>query len=716
MLTPDEAFAPLNMTSATSRAPHDEWRPVQPLPTDAPELSMGIINRFCPEGYACSTRSYYRNAAGQILGCVVRYDRPANGVAAAKQVKPFTFCEGPDGKREWRCKGFPQPRPLYGLDRLAARPDAPVLVVEGEKTADAATMRFKDHVVVTSPGGSNAARKAEWFPLKGRRVVIWPDADEPGSKYANTVADLLQSIAASTHVVTIPLSMPQGWDLADLLPSDTTDDDIGGWLERAKPAGQVAADGPIPLFPPLPLAEPLPVNALGPVLSRAAAAISRKVQVPEAIAAQSVLAVASLAAQVHADVRLPYGQKRPLSLFFVTVAASGDRKSTADNEALWPIRKYEQALKEKYDSQRQSWLIDHAAWSGEKKKIENDRKLNLEGRQAALANLGSEPEHPLHPFLTAPDPTIEGLQRAWVSAPAGLGIFTAEGGMFLGGHSMSRDNRLRAAAGYSEMWDGQPTKRIRSFDGVSILYGRRLSMHLMVQHEAAAQFLADQTLRDQGLLSRVLVAAPESIAGTRLYRETASDDDAAIRAYGARILSILEAPWPLAERSRNELEPRLLTITDDAAALWRAFYNHIERQLGRGKDLRPVQDFAAKIAEHAARIAGVLTIVDDFRATTIGVEAMRSALTLADWYMNEAVRLQQGARTDPKLLKAQQMLDWLRERGKDVIPFREIIQYGPSPLRTKDAADAAVTVLMDHGWITDASDRARKIRLVRGDE
>jgi hypothetical protein len=209
------------------------------------------------------------------------------------------------------------------------------------------------------------------------------------------------------------------------------------------------------------------------------------------------------------------------------------------------------------------------------------------------------------------------------------------------------------------------------------------------------------------------VAAPQSIAGTRLYRETAADDDAAIHAYGARILSILEAPWPLAKGSRNELEPRVLTITEDAAALWRAFYNHVERQCGPGKALRPVQDFAAKIAEHAARIAGVLTIVEDFRATTIGVEAMRSALSLADWYMNEAVRLQQAARTDPKLLAAQKMLDWLRKRDKDVIGFQEIIQFGPSPLRTKKAADAALAVLKDHGWITEVSERPRKIRLVR---
>jgi hypothetical protein len=69
---------------------------------------------------------------------------------------------------------------------------------------------------------------------------------------------------------------------------------------------------------------------------------------------------------------------------------------------------------------------------------------------------------------------------------------------------------------------------------------------------------------------------------------------------------------------------------------------------------------------------------------------MRSALTLADWHMNEAVRLQQAARTDPKLLAAQKMLVWLHKRGKDVIGFREIIQCGRSPRRMKKAADAAL--------------------------
>jgi hypothetical protein len=715
MMDMNEAFASLNEEAraglGSAGRNEDPWHPVLPVPDGAPQLTTGIIKKFCPDGFSFTTGWRYSDAEGRLLGCVVRYDRPANGSPAAKQVKPFTFCEGPGDKQEWRCKGFPEPRPLYGLDRLAARHAAPVLVVEGEKTADAAAARFTDRVVITTPSGSKAAHKADWSAVAGRRLTIWPDADDPGARYAEESADMARRAgAASVRVVKLPTGLPEGWDLADEIPIGLTDADLVAALTDAGPA---PTDGPIPLFPPLPEAERYPIEALGPVLSRAAAAISRKVQVPEAIAAQSVLAAAALASQAHADVVLPYGQTRPLSLFFVTVAASGDRKSTADNEALWPIRKREKTLKEEHEKEHRLWSIAHAVWNAEKKKIENNRKMDFDARREALTDLGPEPERPLHPFLTAPEPTIEGLVKAWVTAPAALGIFTAEGGMFIGGHGMSQDNRLRTAAGYSEMWDGHSIKRIRSLDGVSILHGRRLSMHLMVQHEAAAQFLADPLLRDQGLLSRMLVAAPDSIAGTRFYRDTAPADDAAIHSYGARILSILEGWWPLVEGRRNELEPRALTITAEAAHAWRAFYDHVEGQCGPGSDLRPVQDFAAKAAEHAARIAGVLTIVNDFRATEIGIEAMHSALTLADWYVAEAVRLQRAARTDPRLLLAQQLLDWMRERGEDVIGFRDVIRLGPSAVRTKAAADEALAVLAVHGWIEEVSARPRRVRLVR---
>ena len=78
--------------------------------------------------------------------------------------------------------GGPAPRPLYGLDRLGANPDALVIVCEGEKSVEAAAQIFPDSVAVTSPNGSQAVAKAAWGPSAGRLVIIWPDNDEEGTE------------------------------------------------------------------------------------------------------------------------------------------------------------------------------------------------------------------------------------------------------------------------------------------------------------------------------------------------------------------------------------------------------------------------------------------------------------------------------------------------------------------------------------------------------
>ena len=641
----------------------------------------------------------------------MRFDRPANGVAAAKQCRTMVFCEDRTGRRQWRSQGLPVPRPLFGLADLAGRPEAVVVVTEGEKSTEAAARLFPDHLAVTSPNGSKSARRADWSPLAKRHVIIWPDADEAGAAYASDVAALAKEAGAvSVRVVPLPTGLPQGWDVADPLPDALASLDLIGLLQAAS---KPRSEGPLPLFPDLSPAEAYPIDALGPVLSHAAAAIAKKVQVPDAMAAQAVLATAALAAQALADVQLPYGQTRPLSLFFVTVAASGDRKSSADNEALWPVVKREKTMREEYQAEMARWRIAQGVWASEKKKIESDRKMGVSERKARLEALGEEPAKPLTPLLIASDLTGEGPVKNWASGHAALGIFTAEGGTFSGGHGMSDDARLWTAAMLSELWDGRPVKRVRALDGVTILPGRRLSMHIMIQPEAAASFLGHATLRDQGLLSRVLAAAPPSLAGTRLFRDTDPADEAAIRAYGARILSLLEGPLPLADGTANELDPPALAIANDAKAMLGQFADHIERQCGSSEGLKPISDFAAKAAEHAARIAGVLTIVADRSATTIGRSTMENALALAEWYVVETLRLQQAGRRDPKLAKARLLLEWLQERSIDT-DFRDILRLGPSPLRNKAEAEAeaALKLLLEHGWISETSQRPHRFRLV----
>jgi len=476
---------------------------------------------------------------------------------------------------------------------------------------------------------------------------------------------------------------------------------------------EVSAEGPLPLFPPLPPAAPYPLASLGE-LSRAAEAIARKVQVPPAIAAQSVLAVAALAAQAHADVLLPFGQTRPLSLYFATVIGSGDRKTSADNEAMRPVAKREALLREDYTDALKEWKVLEAAWGAEKRKIETDKKSGLDERRAHLTTLGDAPVKPLAPLLTMSDLTLDGLTKTWANAHPALGVFTSEGGTFTAGHGMSEENRLRTAAALSEVWDGKPLKRIRALDGVTILCGRRLSMHIMIQPDAASGFLSSRVLRDQGLLSRILVAAPESIAGTRFYRENEASDDAAIAAFGARVCCILEAPAPLADNAPNELAPHSVPLSTGAGAIWRDFFNHVESQSGIAGGLSAIRDFASKAAEHAARLAGVLTIFGNLDAVEIAAPAMENAAMLMNWYLGEAERLQSASRLDPRLLRASALLEWLKGRDNQDFSFRDVLRFGPNAVRTKEVAEDSLGILGAHHWVIETSKRPRAFRLAGG--
>jgi len=119
----------------------------------------------------------YRTPDGEIIGYTCRYDKPDG----KKDVLPFTWCRNIEtGNEQFRWKGFAMPRPLYGLETINDRPAHPILIVEGEKTADAARVIFPNFNVITWSGGAQASGKHDWSPIHGRAITLWPDGDEPG--------------------------------------------------------------------------------------------------------------------------------------------------------------------------------------------------------------------------------------------------------------------------------------------------------------------------------------------------------------------------------------------------------------------------------------------------------------------------------------------------------------------------------------------------------
>ncbi|MFO8237056.1 MAG: hypothetical protein R6U00_02140, partial [Prochlorococcaceae cyanobacterium] len=196
------APAPLALPGHPSRP----WRQPETPPADAPPpvLEQGAVAQWC-----------YRDASGAQLFWIQRLCRGRSGR------KAFLHRVWLDGRwhRPSRQDGFhcewPAPRPLYGLAQLAARPQVPVLVVEGEATADAAGRLFPEHVVISWANGTNAIAKADWTPLQGRALTLWPDADPPGRQAMARIAALLARQNCSLQLVEPPAELPQGWDLAD---------------------------------------------------------------------------------------------------------------------------------------------------------------------------------------------------------------------------------------------------------------------------------------------------------------------------------------------------------------------------------------------------------------------------------------------------------------------------------------------------------------------
>lgn len=235
--------------NALPAAPHVLAKPIVPVPTSAPPILVPgkPWTQYIWKAKALSAQRYeptalwtYRNAAGEQLGHVMRLESEGKKVTL-----PVCWCVKADGSQAWCLRAFPTPRPLYRLDVLAVQPNAVVIICEGEKAADAVTalLPSDDVIAITSPGGSKAAKHTDWSALAGREVIIWPDHDPAGERYARDVFALLKEVGAKRIAIAKVETLirllgsalgpiPKGFDAADL-PKDCDRSIICEWLKAA---------------------------------------------------------------------------------------------------------------------------------------------------------------------------------------------------------------------------------------------------------------------------------------------------------------------------------------------------------------------------------------------------------------------------------------------------------------------------------------------------
>jgi len=447
--------------------------------------------------------------------------------------------------------------------------------------------------------------------------------------------------------------------------------------------------------------EPYPLDALPGAIGSAVREYQAYGQQPIALVASSALAVVSLAAQGLADVARDERLRGPLSLNFLIIAQSGERKTAADKALGAALAEWE---RERADALRDEIKRNRAAldaWAAEqdgikaaikaavRKKPDEADKL----RQRLTDHALQKPAELIAPRLRYEDVNPQSLAFMLAAGHPSAALWSDEGGMVTGSHGMGKESLLGFTAGLNRLWDGGAIHHDRKQAQSVHLEGRRLTVSLMMQPLVLRELTqrGGGLTRGSGFLARYLVAAPRSTMGERQYREPPRGTPS-LAAFQKRIRELLDANLPLDEQGR--LSPTLLRLSPGAFSIWREYHDEIEHELRPLGDYATVCDFAAKSAENAARIAGCVHVFEGAPGAILH-ETMQRAVALARWYLREALRVldvldEPQAWTDARLLD-----NWLAEAGDS--PVRDVLRLGPAPLRDKARRNAAIEVLSDLG-------------------
>jgi hypothetical protein len=157
---------------------------------------------------------------------------------------------------------------------------------------------------------------------------------------------------------------------------------------------------------------------------------------------------------------------------------------------------------------------------------------------------------------------------------------------------------------------------------------------------------------------------------------------------------------PLAPGKSNELCPLPLIFSPDAREAWIGFVDHVERALAQNGPYEAIRPLANKLGENAARLAGVLAVIDDPDTKELSHQHLAAGIVIAQHFAAEALRLSESMRVDPELAVAQRVLQWLRQDWfGPVVSLIELYQRGPYVVREAKSARRVATLLEDHGWL-----------------
>ena len=463
-------------------------------------------------------------------------------------------------------------------------------------------------------------------------------------------------------------------------------------------------------------AAPYPTDALPPIVRNAVLEVAEATQAPLAMIAVSALCAASAALQGHVNIQRKSGLVGPISLYALTVAMSGERKSTVDRLFASEISRWCSEQIEELKPQLARYAAETEAHSAEKRALSaNIQKARKKGDDDTVERFTDElsrheakaPKPVTIPEILLEDMTAEALVDRLEKYPSKY-LRTAEGGNLFGGYSMNAERSMYTLSILNKGWDGDPMTLQRKMSASASVQTPRLTASIMVQPQTLRKFLRDQgaLARDIGFLARFLVCEPTSTQGTRFDNEPA--ELVQLKAFNKQIRKFLAQPLPF---EGGVLTPGTIILEGEARKAWGQIYDAFEAGLKPGGPYVGFNDLASKAAEQVARIAAIFACIQYGLGTHPDEHDVLNAGTIVQWHMSEAMRVFSRVEADAALTDAVDLSRWLIEQYKARdgarLSRREIQRSGPSSVRSKEALQKAILELIEAGHV-------REVQLGRG--
>ena len=458
---------------------------------------------------------------------------------------------------------------------------------------------------------------------------------------------------------------------------------------------------PLPLTPEIAPDIPYPVEALPKMIKEPVLNYHAYGRPPIPLIVSSALANISLACQSLANVARDRSLISPVSLYFLMVADSGERKSAIDNMFSKAVREWESRFHKKRARDVQVALSLHHAWQMEKDGLLSQiKRASFSGENTSYLKMElayifeNEPDIPLLPSLYFEDATQEALAVHLANGWPSSALWSDEAGIVLGSHSM-QSNPTRFVAVLNRLWEGKTFSTHRKTSQNFTIQNRRLTVNLMMQPMLLKQ-LSAQALgihRQSGFLARCLVAYPGSAMGERFYQEPPEDNNKN-EAFNKRLTDCLEQTEELTREGCIDLP--VLQLSPTAKQKWIRFFNETEAGISPKGQWREIKDFASKALENTARLAALFHLFGGFEGD-IQPESMEQAIEIIHWHLQETRRLLSTYATGENVSDAETLSEWLINKEIETISIRDIQRL--SPLRDKNRRNDAIEKLLEHHYV-----------------